>query len=68
MDRDIMDHEHDDHGDSDHDGKDSHIVSAALAGFLFGNIDEKGELEGDFLDEVGHVISGTSDKNILFTS
>ena len=27
-------------------------TSAALAGFLFGNIDEKGELEEDFLDEV----------------
>ena len=25
---------------------------ASLTGFLFGNIDEKGELEEDFLDEV----------------
>lgn len=25
---------------------------SSLTGFLFGNIDEKGELEGDFLDEV----------------
>lgn len=25
---------------------------SSLTGFLFGNIDEKGELEGDFFDEV----------------
>ena len=35
---------HEDHGNTD--------MSAALTGFLFGNIDEKGELEVDFLDEV----------------
>ena len=27
---------------------------SSLTGFLFGNIDEKGELEEDFLDEVYH--------------
>ena len=36
-------------GDGDHGISDS---TASLTGFLFGNIDEKGELEGDFLDEV----------------
>ena len=49
------DHDHDDLGDGDrdsHDARDSHSASATLAGFLFGNIDEKGELEEDFLDEV----------------
>ncbi|KAH3835031.1 hypothetical protein DPMN_108369 [Dreissena polymorpha] len=28
-----------------------HQTDASLTGFLFGNIDEKGELEGDFLDD-----------------
>lgn len=43
----------DDFGDLDSgmsEGPDSGVSS--LTGFLFGNIDEKGELEGDFLDEV----------------
>ena len=37
------------------DGSDaaSSAVSS-LTGFLFGNIDEKGELQEDFLDEVKH--------------
>ncbi|XP_076446577.1 LOW QUALITY PROTEIN: transcription initiation factor TFIID subunit 1-like [Babylonia areolata] len=59
MDRDLDsdDHDHDDHGDGDHEEheaheeRDSHGNFASLAGFLFGNIDEKGELEEDFLDE-----------------
>lgn len=39
----------------DTDGHYSEIQDSgvsSLTGFLFGNIDEKGELEGDFLDEV----------------
>jgi hypothetical protein len=28
------------------------VAVSSLTGFLFGNIDEKGELEEDFLDEV----------------
>jgi transcription initiation factor TFIID subunit 1 len=56
------DHEHD-HDDGDHsfDGdrsseqhpeRDSSKVSASMTGFLFGNINEKGELEAqDYLDE-----------------
>ena len=28
---------------------------SSLTGFLFGNIDEKGELQEDFLDEVSRV-------------
>ena len=35
---------------------------SSLTGFLFGNIDEKGELEEDFLDEVCVMISGGTDK------
>ncbi|KAL4230237.1 Transcription initiation factor TFIID subunit 1 [Mactra antiquata] len=40
---------HDDLGDGETSGHDSAVNS--LTGFLFGNIDEKGELEEDFLDE-----------------
>jgi len=40
----------DDGGDFDSGISDNAVSS--LTGFLFGNIDEKGELEGDFLDEV----------------
>lgn len=59
MDADLDQDEHhdvDDHGDGDHEDSheahDSNSISAVLAGFLFGNIDERGELEEDFLDEV----------------
>lgn len=37
---------------------------SSLTGFLFGNIDEKGELEGDFFDEV-QVISSFGLINLL---
>lgn len=37
--------------EDEHEG-DHPSTEASLTGFLFGNIDEKGELEEDFLDEV----------------
>ena len=40
----------DDHEDDG--GEDTNTAVTSLTGFLFGNIDEKGELEEDFLDEV----------------
>ena len=36
----------------DSDDEDDNQGSLSLTGFLFGNIDEKGELEDDVLDEV----------------
>ena len=49
-------HDVDDHGEGDqedsHEAHESQSVSAVLAGFLFGNVDKRGELEEDFLDEV----------------
>ena len=45
-----MDSDHDDHDHDDlEEGSDG---QKALTGFLFGNIDNKGELEDDILDEV----------------
>ncbi|XP_033742474.1 transcription initiation factor TFIID subunit 1-like [Pecten maximus] len=44
------DHYHDNDQDHDHDGESTGAVSS-LTGFLFGNIDKKGDLEEDFLDE-----------------
>ncbi|XP_052795206.1 transcription initiation factor TFIID subunit 1-like [Mya arenaria] len=47
------------HGDGEGGGQEA---AASLTGFLFGNIDERGELEGDFLDEESkrHLSSLTS--------
>ncbi|XP_059142595.1 transcription initiation factor TFIID subunit 1-like [Physella acuta] len=51
MDLDLsLDHANSDHGDSSQQDKQTSAISS-LTGFLFGNIDEKGELEEDFLDE-----------------
>lgn len=36
------------------DEHDSHGTMSSMTGFLFGNIDEKGDLTEDFLDEVGN--------------
>lgn len=46
-----LDHTNSDHGDASLQDKQAFAISS-LTGFLFGNIDEKGELEEDFLDEV----------------
>jgi transcription initiation factor TFIID subunit 1 len=37
--------------DSDEDQDDNNALNKQLTGFLFGNIDEEGKLESDFLDE-----------------
>ena len=47
--------------DNDEDHDDDKSIS--LTGFLFGNIDTKGELDEDFLDEVCN-----KDKNTAITS
>ncbi len=59
------DDHHDDHqdGDKDEEGKDKEEQKEdgeepiSLTGFLFGNIDEKGKLETDVLDEVRKTFS-----------
>lgn len=41
------------YSEEEHEGEPpSGSRTMAMTGFLFGNIDEKGELESDFLDEV----------------
>lgn len=40
--------------EDEHDPSDSHGTMSSMTGFLFGNIDEKGDLTEDFLDEVGN--------------
>ncbi|XP_055958756.1 transcription initiation factor TFIID subunit 1 isoform X2 [Patella vulgata] len=46
----LDDHDGDHHPDDHHSSSQDQAVSS-LTGFLFGNIDKKGELEEDFLDE-----------------
>jgi hypothetical protein len=41
-------------GDDDSDSEDQR---GRNIGFFFGNVDEKGRLEEDYLDEVGHNVS-----------
>lgn len=41
-----------DEQDMDEDGTPRGRETMSLTNFLFGNVDEKGELENDFLDEV----------------
>ena len=43
------------------------VAVSSLTGFLFGNIDEKGELEEDFLDEVTKVTFIPSESCIFET-
>ena len=57
-----------DEHDHDHDGHHPDVTSSqssvSLTGFLFGNIDEKGELEDDILDEVSMSLIKYSHINI----
>lgn len=48
-----MDSDHEDEQELEEDGGGS-SQDSALTGFLFGNIDKKGKLENDVLDEVRH--------------
>lgn len=46
-----MDNDSDNDNDHDQDNDNDHEGELNLAGFLFGNVDEHGRLENDFLDE-----------------
>lgn len=41
--------------EDEYDFSDSYGIMFFMIGFFFGNIDEKGDLMEDFLDEVGNV-------------
>ena len=48
----LHDHDHDHDHDQEHHDHEHSSRNAQLTGFLFGNIDKRGELIDDVLDEV----------------
>ena len=48
----MMDSDEDDRAENPEADQQNSDVTASLTGFLFGNIDKRGKLEDDFLDEV----------------
>ena len=53
-----MDSDHEDDHDHDDGHQEEPKRSATVTGFLFGNVNEKGELESDVLDEVKDTLLG----------